>query len=94
MRINHKEDAAYAKRRRRSVRYIQNKAEKGAYSMIKYAIKRIILLIPTLAVVLALVFCLMRLVPGSPVYAMIEGEDYTPEEIYQLEEELGFHDPI
>ena len=62
--------------------------------MIKYAIKRTILLIPTLAVVLTLVFCLMRLIPGSPVYAIIEGEDYSPEEIYQLEEELGFHDPI
>lgn len=62
--------------------------------MFKYALKRIILLIPTLAVILTLVFCLMRLIPGSPVYAMIEGEDYTPEEIYELEEKMGFHDPI
>ena len=57
--------------------------------MVKYAIKRIILLIPTLAVVLTLVFCLMRLVPGSPVYAMIEGEDYSPEEILNLPEQIA-----
>lgn len=62
--------------------------------MLKYTIKRILLLIPTLIIVLTIVFCLMQMVPGSPVYAMVEGEDYTPEEIYQLEEELGFHDPI
>ena len=62
--------------------------------MIKYTIKRILLLIPTLAIVLTIVFCLMQMVPGSPVYAMVEGEEYTPEEIYELEKQLGFHDPI
>lgn len=62
--------------------------------MLKYAIKRTLLLIPTLIVVVSLVFCLIRMVPGSPVAGMVEGEDYTPEEIYQLEEEMGFHDPL
>lgn len=62
--------------------------------MLKYTIKRVLLLIPTLFIVLTIVFCLMQMVPGSPVYAMVEGEDYTPEEIWALEEELGFHDPI
>ncbi len=62
--------------------------------MLKYVIKRIVLLIPTLLVLMTLVFCMMRLIPGSPVAAMVAGEDYTPEEIYQLEVEMGFHDPI
>lgn len=62
--------------------------------MLKYTIKRVLLLIPTLFIVLTIVFCLMKLVPGSPIYAMTQGEEYTPEELYQLEEELGFHDPI
>lgn len=62
--------------------------------MLKYAIKRILLLIPTLFVILTLVFCLMRLIPGSPVQALVEGEDYTAEELYQLEVEMGFHDPL
>lgn len=62
--------------------------------MIKYVIKRILLLIPTLLVILTLVFALIRMIPGSPVRAMFEGEDYTAEEIYQKEVEMGFHDPI
>lgn len=62
--------------------------------MLKYSLKRILLVIPTLIIVLTIVFCLMQMVPGSPVYGMVEGEDYTPEEIYELEEKLGFHDPI
>lgn len=62
--------------------------------MLKYTIKRILLLIPTLLVILTLVFCLMRMIPGSPVQLLYEGEDLTAEEIYQLEEEMGFHDPI
>lgn len=62
--------------------------------MLKYAIKRILLLIPSLVIVLTIVFVLMQLVPGSPVALLVEGEDYSPEEIYQLEAEMGFHDPI
>ena len=62
--------------------------------MLKYTIKRILLLIPSLIIVLTIVFVLMQLVPGSPVALLVEGEDYTPEEIYQLEAEMGFHDPI
>ena len=62
--------------------------------MLKYTLKRILLLIPTLAIVLTIVFCLLQMVPGSPVYALVEGEDYTPQEIWELEEEMGFHDPI
>jgi peptide/nickel transport system permease protein len=62
--------------------------------MLKYTIKRIFLLIPTLVIVLSIVFVLMQLVPGSPVALLVEGEEYTAEEIYQLEVEMGFHDPI
>lgn len=62
--------------------------------MLKYAIKRILQMIPALFIVLTLVFILMQLIPGSPVYALVANEDYTPEEIYQLEKEMGFHDPI
>ena len=61
--------------------------------MLKYTIKRILLLIPTLIIVLTIVFILMQLVPGSPV-ALLVDDSYTREEIYQLEVEMGFHDPI
>ena len=62
--------------------------------MLKYTIKRIIQMAVALVVVLTVVFCLMQMVPGCPVFLMVQGEDYSPEEIYQLEVEMGFHDPI
>lgn len=62
--------------------------------MLKYTIKRIILLIPTIIIVLSIVFFLMRLIPGSPVQLLVEGEDYTREEIEALETKMGFNDPI
>ena len=62
--------------------------------MLKYTIKRIVLLIPTILIVLSTVFCLMRFIPGSPVHLLVEGEDYSREEIEQLETEMGFNDPI
>lgn len=63
--------------------------------MAKYIFKRIVLLIPTLLVILTIVFLLMRLVPGSPVYALLaDEENVTPERIEQVEEEMGFNDPI
>lgn len=63
--------------------------------MAKYILKRLLLMIPTLLIILTVVFCLMRLVPGSPVYALLEGvDDVTDEMIEELEEEMGFNDPI
>ena len=54
--------------------------------MLKYTLKRILLLIPTLLVILTIVFILIRIVPGSPVYALLEGEDnVTPEMVEELE---------
>lgn len=63
--------------------------------MAKYILKRLLLMIPTLLIILTVVFCLMRLVPGSPVYALLEDvDDVTDEMIEELEEEMGFNDPI
>lgn len=63
--------------------------------MAKYILKRVLLLIPTLLVILTLVFALMRMVPGSPVYALLQGEeDPTPERVEEVETEMGFNDPI
>lgn len=62
--------------------------------MLKYTLKRIILLIPTIIVVLSIVFFLMRMIPGSPVQGLVQGEDYTREEIEELETKMGFNDPI
>lgn len=34
------------------------------------------------------------MVPGSPVYSLLEDEDYTAEMVEDLKEEMGFNDPI
>ncbi len=61
--------------------------------MAKFLLKRILSAIPTLLIVLVLVFALMRMIPGSAVLGLL-GDDATAEEIYELEEEMGLHDPL
>lgn len=62
--------------------------------MVKYIVKRILTAIPTLFVVLTVVFLLVRILPGNPVYSMMDTSDMTAEEIDAVSEELGFNDPI
>lgn len=61
----------------------------------KFVLKRTLMLIPTLLIILTLVFALMRMVPGSPVWGLLEGEeDITIERVEEVETEMGFNDPI
>ena len=62
--------------------------------MIKHCIRRICIAIPTLLLVLTIVFFLMRMIPGSPAEAILRGEDVTIEDIEALEEAMGLNDPI
>lgn len=64
--------------------------------MAKYIVKRVLLLIPTVLIIVSIVFLLMRVVPGSPVYALLEqeGAEITPETVEAKEEEMGFNDPL
>ncbi len=64
--------------------------------MVRYIVKRLVLLVPTFFIILTVVFCLMRMVPGSPAYAIIAemDVDVTPELVKEVETEMGFHDPI
>ena len=62
--------------------------------MFKYALKRIAVAIPTFFVVLVLVFALLRMVPGSPIYYMYPGEELSPQEVEELEEYHGLNDPV
>lgn len=61
--------------------------------MAKFLFKRILSAIPTMLIVLTLVFILVRLLPGSAAYDVL-GDDATPEQIEAWEEEQGFNDPI
>lgn len=61
----------------------------------KYILKRTLMIFPTLLIILTIVFALMRMVPGSPVWALLaEEENVTPERVEEVETEMGFNDPI
>ena len=62
----------------------------------KFILKRLLLMIPTLWIIVTIVFLLMRVVPGSPAVDMLKdmGADVTVENVEALEEELGLNDPL
>ena len=62
--------------------------------MLKHLFRRTCIAIPTMLLVLTIVFFLMRMIPGSPADAMLKGEDVTKEDIEALEEALGLNDPL
>jgi len=61
--------------------------------MAKFMLKRILSAVPTLIIVLSLVFILMRVIPGNPLYSMTD-EDTSAEDIKEMSDLLGFNDPI
>lgn len=60
----------------------------------KYALKRILLLIPVFLGVTGVVFLLLKLVPGDPVAVLLPPTARTPEQIAQLRARLGLNQPI
>ena len=58
--------------------------------MIRYIVKRILLLIPVILAVSFVVYFLMDLAPGD-VVSILAPQDATPEQIEQLKEELGLN---
>lgn len=60
----------------------------------KYALKRILLLIPVFLGVTAVVFLLLKLVPGDPVSVLLPPTARTPEQIASLRQRLGLDQPI
>ena len=61
--------------------------------MLKYVIKRLLLLIPILLGVVLLIVFIMSLTPGDPGTLLL-GMNATPEAIDAMNEELGFNDPL
>lgn len=61
----------------------------------KFILKRTLVLIPTLLIILTVVFMLLRMIPGSPAINILHasGEDITPELVEQVEEKLGLDKP-
>jgi peptide/nickel transport system permease protein len=61
--------------------------------MTTYVIRRLLLAIPTLAVVMLAVFSIIRLLPGDVVRLMVAEQNYAADE-EALREQLGLNDPI
>ena len=64
--------------------------------MLKYTIKRILLMIPTLIAVAVLVFIVLRVVPGDIIAMKLtaEGGEVSIEEIEKEKTRLGVNDPL
>lgn len=61
--------------------------------MIKYTLKRLLLIIPVILGVTAVIFLLLSLVPGDPA-KLILGNEATVEMVEAKREELGLNDPL
>ena len=61
--------------------------------MVKYALKRLLYMIPVTIGVIFVVYLIMYLTPGDPV-ALLLGADATPELIEETRTALGINDPF
>lgn len=61
--------------------------------MLKYALKRLLMTIPTFLIVAVFVFTLMRLVPGDPAAVMV-GDLDDPFVLEEMRRNLGLDEPI
>ena len=61
--------------------------------MIKYSLKRILQLIPTIFIVVFIVFVVTRVIPGDPAAVML-GPQASVEAVEELRDNLGLNDPI
>jgi peptide/nickel transport system permease protein len=61
--------------------------------MLRFVVRRILLVVPALFGLLVLTFILVRIVPSDPS-AALAGENATPEQIEQIREQFGFDRPL
>lgn len=61
--------------------------------MLRYALRRILMAIPTVLVASAIVFLMLRFIPGDPALLMA-GEDPKPEVIQALRKQWGLEEPL
>ena len=65
----------------------------GGICMIKYILRRLLMMIPVLLGVSILIFLLVNSIPGDPAsYAL--GADATQEQIDSFNESIGYYDPL
>ena len=61
--------------------------------MLRFVVRRLLLLVPILLGLSILVFVWIRALPGSPAEALL-GERATPEAVQQIRDQYGLNDPI
>jgi ABC-type dipeptide/oligopeptide/nickel transport system permease component len=61
--------------------------------MLRHILRRLLLAIPTLFVVVTVIFLLVRVIPGDPARAAL-GDNATEQAVDQLREQLGLNEPI
>ena len=61
--------------------------------MLKYALHRVALAVPTLLIVAVIVFLLMRAIPGDPAQIML-GDLENPRALAQMRQDLGLDKPV
>ncbi len=61
--------------------------------MLRHILRRLLLAIPTLFVVVTVIFLLVRVIPGDPARAAL-GDNATEQSVDQLREQLGLNEPI
>ena len=61
--------------------------------MTTYLVRRILAVLPVMAVVVTVVFFLIHLIPGDPASAML-GPDATPAQIEATRRQLGLDRPL
>ena len=61
--------------------------------MLRHILRRLLLAIPTLFVVVSIIFLLVRVIPGDPARAAL-GDNATEEAVNSLREQLGLNDPL
>ena len=62
--------------------------------MLKFTVKRVLSAIPVLLVILILVFSLMRMIPGNPMYSLQADSNMTEEELILMQEKYGLNGSI
>lgn len=60
--------------------------------MIRYIVRRLLMMIPVLIGVIIIVFTIMHMTPGDPA-RMLLGEGASPEAVESLRKEMGLNDP-
>ncbi len=61
--------------------------------MLRYALKRVVGMIPTLIIVVTFVFFFVRLIPGDPA-RLVAGEQATLQDVEAVRERLGLNQPV